>query len=97
LGLPKGVCPLFFPLLVESRQEREVIYEALKNMGITSHPWWKTFHPAVNWDEFPDAVYLKECLLGLPIHQDITRHHLDRIVNVLDTVLSRMEISPCPK
>lgn len=78
--LPEGVCPLFFPLLVEGRERREELYLSLKDAGITSHPWWDTFHPSVPWHEFPEAVYLKERLFGLPIHQDIKSGHLDRMI-----------------
>jgi len=78
--LPLGVCPLFFPIILESAEERETLYKALKSRGVITHPWWDRFHPGVAWEEFPDAVYLKTRLLGLPIHQDLTYKHLDRII-----------------
>lgn len=83
-SLPDGVCPLFFPLLVEGDGTREYLYQSLKQEGITSHPWWPDFHPAVPWKEFPDAVSLKERLFGIPIHQDIRFEHLDRVVLKLE-------------
>jgi hypothetical protein len=39
-------------------------------------------HDDVPWDKFSDAVYLKQHILGLPIHQDISYHHLDKIIEV---------------
>jgi dTDP-4-amino-4,6-dideoxygalactose transaminase len=78
--LPQGVCPLFFPLILESKGKREKIYMALKRGGVISHPWWDRFYPDIPWKDFPDAVYLKERLFGLPIHQDITFEHLDYIL-----------------
>jgi perosamine synthetase len=79
-SLPEGVCPLFFPMVVESPAQRDMMYAALKKRGIVSHPWWKWFHPHVPWDAFPEAVYLKQRLFGLPIHQDLTVGHLERVV-----------------
>ena len=78
--LSPGVCPLFFPIILDSSETREKIYTILKNKGVITHPWWDRFHPDIPWKEFPDAVYLKEKLFGLPIHQDLTYDHLDRII-----------------
>ena len=80
MELPPGVCPLFFPIILENAEMRERIYSSLKERGIISHPWWDKFHSEVPWDEFPDAVYLKKRLFGLPIHQDLTHKHLDFII-----------------
>jgi perosamine synthetase len=79
-SLPDGVCPLFFPIIVESSVIRDNLYRVLKSRGIITHPWWNRFHPAVPWNEFPAAIYLKERLLGLPIHQDLTFKHLDFLI-----------------
>jgi dTDP-4-amino-4,6-dideoxygalactose transaminase len=84
--LPNGVCPLFFPLIVKGDGKREYLYLALKERGIASHPWWDRFHPAVPWEEFPEAVSLKERLFGIPIHQDLTFEHLDRIILELEKI-----------
>ena len=79
--LPPGVCPLFFPIIVKSAEYREKLYRTLKSRGVTTHPWWDRFHPEVPWDAFPDAVYLKSRLFGLPIHQDLTLKHLDKVID----------------
>lgn len=78
--LPSGVCPLFFPIILESGEKRAKLYETLKNKGVITHPWWDRFHPEVPWNEFPDSVYLKERLFGLPIHQDLAFEHLDHVI-----------------
>lgn len=80
--LPEGVCPLFFPLIVKDRQ---FYYQKLKEKGITSYQYWKYMHAAVPWEDFPESVFLKNNLLGLPIHQDIKQYHLDKILHVLKT------------
>lgn len=78
--LPPGVCPLFFPLILESGEKRERLYRTLRSRGIITHPWWDRFHPEVPWNEFPDAVYLKTRLFGLPIHQDLSIQHMERVI-----------------
>jgi len=78
--LPPGVSPLFFPIIIESAEKKEALYKTLKSKGISTNPWWVRFHPDVPWDEFPDAVYLIQKLFGLPIHQNLTLRHLDRVI-----------------
>lgn len=77
--LPEGTCPLFFPIIVEDRQ---FYYQIFKENGITLFKYWQHFHSAVPWKKFPQAVFLKNHIIGLPIHQDIHFYHLDRIKKV---------------
>lgn len=88
--LPPGVCPLFFPIILESSEQRETIYKTLKSRGVITHPWWDKFHPAVKWDEFPDSIYLKTRLFGLPIHQDLTIKHLDLVIKEFENAYQSM-------
>jgi dTDP-4-amino-4,6-dideoxygalactose transaminase len=89
--LPPGVCPLFFPIILDSGEQREKMYMILKRKGIITHPWWDRFHPAIPWNEFPDAVYLKTRLFGLPIHQDLTLKHLDLVIEEFENAYKNME------
>jgi dTDP-4-amino-4,6-dideoxygalactose transaminase len=89
--LPVGVCPLFFPLILESAEQREKLYRTLKRRGVITYPWWDRFHPEVPWDEFPDAVYLKKRLFGLPIHQDLTLKHLDLMIEEFENAYKSRE------
>jgi len=88
--LPNGVCPLFFPILVESKEEREELYGRLRRRGIITHPWWDSFRREVPWKEFPDAVYLKESVLGFPIHQDLGEGDMNRILRAFEEVRSNV-------
>ena len=84
-NLPDGVCPLFFPIIVDNRMK---LHNFLKKRGIDSHLWWGYFHPSVPWDSFPRSVELKNKLLGLPIHQDLGKWHMDKIIGALKEALS---------
>jgi len=81
--LPEGVCPLFFPLIVKDRQ---YYHKKFKDRGISTFQYWQHIHDAVPWDKFPDALYLKQHVLGLPIHQDISFIHLDRMIEVFKDI-----------
>ncbi|MGA2465571.1 MAG: DegT/DnrJ/EryC1/StrS family aminotransferase [Thermodesulfobacteriota bacterium] len=88
--LPSGVCPLFFPIILESAERRVTLYNTLKSRGVITHPWWDRFHPQVPWDEFPEAVYLKTKLFGLPIHQDLTLKHLEHVIEEFEKVYNSL-------
>ena len=66
LSLPPGVCPLVLPLLVDDRARWT---RALNTAGIDAIAWWSGYHGGVDWDRFPDACYLKDHVLALPVHQ----------------------------
>jgi perosamine synthetase len=88
--LPPGVCPLFFPIILESSEKRNAVYSALRKRNVTTYPWWTRFHESVPWDDFPEAVYLKQRLFGLPIHQDLTLRHLDRLLEEFERAHGRI-------
>jgi dTDP-4-amino-4,6-dideoxygalactose transaminase len=81
--LPPGVCPLFFPLVIK---KRDMFYKCLKKQRISGHDWWGKFHPDVPWVNFPEAVFLKKNILGLPIHQDLSFAHLHKIVEEFENI-----------
>jgi perosamine synthetase len=74
--LPPGVCPLAFPLIVENRSPWVA---ELNARGIAAIAWWSGYHRELNWDEFPEASYLKDHLVTLPVHQRLTRKHIEYI------------------
>jgi len=86
--LPEGVCPLLFPIFVETGEKRRATYEALKQRGVTTYPWWDLFHEAVPWRQYPDATFLKTRLLGLPVHQDLMPEQVDRVIQEFDRTCS---------
>lgn len=67
--LEKGMCPLFFPLLVP---DKDSAAQALQQRGIGAVELWNYGYPEAQKETFPDAQYLRDHVLELPIHQDIT-------------------------
>jgi len=77
--LPEGVCPLSLPLLV---QNRNGCVRDLLCKGIQALPWWAGFHRnGVAWSQFPDACWLKNNMLTLPIHHGLDENHLGYVAD----------------
>jgi dTDP-4-amino-4,6-dideoxygalactose transaminase len=72
--LEPGVCPLFFPILV---RDKEAAAAALWNRGIEAVQFWNYGDPEAAPEEGPDARYLREHVLEIPIHQDISLSQID--------------------
>lgn len=78
--LPEGVCPLCLPVIIEDRQEAGA---RLNEMGVSAVQWWSGFHKAFDWTEFVEAKYLKEHLLVIPVHQQLTKRNIEYISSLL--------------
>jgi perosamine synthetase len=74
--LPDGVCPLCFPIFVGNRKH---VCQFLNARSIEAVEWWEGYHRSCTWEEFPDARFLKESLLALPVHQMLSDKHIEYI------------------
>ncbi len=80
-SLPDGICPLGFPVLVERRDDvRRKLYRA----GVALRTYWDVLPPEVDRRAFPDAAYLSDRILVLPVHQSLSQRHLDRVLEALE-------------
>lgn len=83
--LAEGVCPLFFPLLVP---DKRAAAEALRQRGIGAVEFWNEGDPEAGREAFPQVQFLRDHLLELPIHQELTPPHLEYMARqVLDLKL----------
>jgi dTDP-4-amino-4,6-dideoxygalactose transaminase len=85
--LKSGVCPLFFPILV---QDKHAAAEALWKRGIGAVEFWNDGGSLASSSSGADAKFLRAHVLELPIHQDVTRSQVEYIA---DQVL-RLELQP---
>ena len=85
--LKEGVCPLFFPILV---QDKQAAARALWQQGIGAVEFWNEGDPRANCYGGTEAQYLRAHVLELPIHQDVTRSQVEYIA---DQVL-RLKLQP---
>jgi len=81
--LPEGVCPLYFPVFVKNREE---VCRRLNEMGIAAMQWWSGYHRAFDWAEFPEARYLKDHVLTIPIHQQLSHLNMKYISSAMASI-----------
>jgi dTDP-4-amino-4,6-dideoxygalactose transaminase len=75
-NVPEGVCPLFFPIVV---QDKHAAAEALRERGIDALEFWNDSCEPGGHEMGPDARFLRRHVLELPIHQDLTSRHIDHV------------------
>jgi len=82
--LPRGICPLFYPLVVEDKAK---VIVRLAGRGIETINFWRYFHPACPAERFPDTAWLRSRIVEVPCHQDLTagmaRHVAEEVRAVL--------------
>jgi perosamine synthetase len=78
--IPDGVCPLFLPIVVE---DKRAAADTLRANGVEVLEFWN--HGLARFDAHSSASarFLRAHVLGMPIHQDLTPHHLAHIAEVV--------------
>jgi dTDP-4-amino-4,6-dideoxygalactose transaminase len=76
--LPPGVCPLFYPL--RTRNKIAVI-EGLLQRGIEPVNFWSEIPPATPEGTFPEVDRLRQTVVELPCHQDLTPDSMEWIAS----------------
>jgi len=74
--VPDGACPLFFPIVVPDKQATAV---RLRSCGVDALEFWNDSSEPGGQEMGPDAQFLRQHVLELPIHQDLTPRHIDHI------------------
>jgi dTDP-4-amino-4,6-dideoxygalactose transaminase len=85
--LPAGVCPLVFPIIVSKRDE---VCAMLNQQAIDATAWWAGYYNGLDWAKYPDACFLKNNLIALPIHQDLSLSDLDFIAEKLILIMDKI-------
>ncbi|MDQ2089668.1 DegT/DnrJ/EryC1/StrS family aminotransferase [Marimonas arenosa] len=83
--LPETTCPQSFPILVKRRDQ---VAAFLIRSGIDATPWWAGYNRHLVWNEdCGDAIFLKNNILSLPLHQGLSADAIARIVGRLHHVI----------
>ena len=85
-ALPDGVCPLFFPVFVPDKHAAAV---ALQARGVDALEFWNDSEDG-GGEMSPHARYLRQHVLELPIHQDLTPRHIAHIARQVSALGLRM-------
>jgi perosamine synthetase len=80
--LETGVCPLYFPIVVDNRDK---LCKKLNAKFIGAIPWWAGYHKSLSWNRFSDSCFLKDHVLALPIHQELNQ---DDIMFIADNLIA---------
>jgi len=84
--LPPGVCPLFYPLWVQDKDE---VLARLRADNVEAGEGWRCFHARCDGQEFPEATRLRRHLLELPCHQDLGPAHVAHVARAALRAVSR--------
>jgi hypothetical protein len=87
--LDDGVCPLFFPILVADKRRAA---EALWGAGIEAVQFWNYGDQEAQRDRSSDAQFLRDHVLELPIHQDVTARQIEYTAEHVRALESRVRI-----
>ncbi|MBV8843709.1 MAG: DegT/DnrJ/EryC1/StrS family aminotransferase [Bryobacterales bacterium] len=85
--LPEGMCPLFFPVLV---RDKRATAQALRRKGVEAVEFWSDRQKPAGIS--PDAMFLRDHVLELPIHQGVNSSQIEFIA---DEVLRLNPEPPC--
>jgi hypothetical protein len=82
-----GVCPLFFPILVD---DKHAAAQALVARGVDALEFWNDGVEADGRDMSARTRFLRQHVLELPIHQDLTPRHVDYVADSVTALDLRM-------
>lgn len=78
--LPEGACPFAFPIEVS---DPKLFLDSLRRKGILGLLFWLNPHPSLPVEDFPRSKLLRERVLALPVHQELTKVDLTMIVDAV--------------
>ncbi len=81
--LPKGICPINFPILIDNRNK-------IRNLV-----WDKGIETLIHWDSLmpekakknPNTMYLAKHELSLPVHHDLEEEHIRWMSSEINKIL----------
>jgi dTDP-4-amino-4,6-dideoxygalactose transaminase len=82
--LKPGVCPLFYPVAVE---DKAGAMARLLARGVETVDFWRVRHPAVPGGLFPEVDRLREHVLELPVHQDLSPADAEHVASCVRELL----------
>jgi len=87
-SLPAGVCPLFYPFITKHKLE---LWRKLDAQGVQAVLFWLPRQFAPPHGEFPDVDQLRQTVLELPCHQDLTPADIERMAQIVRSIVRSLE------
>lgn len=90
-SLPGDVCPLSYPVYA-----KDPVYSQsyLEKKGILIQGW-PGYYPGMPWADYPDACVLKDTLLTLPVHQDLSLEQMEYIAKCANSLGKHAVLDIC--
>ena len=82
--LKPGVCPLFYPMPID---DKAGAMARLLARGVETVDFWRVRHPAVPAGAFPEVDRLRERVLELPVHQDLSPADAEHVATCVRELL----------
>jgi len=82
--LKPGVCPLFYPVAVD---DKAGAMARLLARGVETVDFWRLRHPALPGGLFPEVDRLREQVLELPVHQDLSPADAEHVASCVRELL----------
>jgi dTDP-4-amino-4,6-dideoxygalactose transaminase len=82
-----GVCPLFFPIVVP---DKHAAAAALAKRGVETLEFWNDSMDPDGTEMSANARFLREHMLELPLHQDLTERHITYMATCVSQLDLRM-------
>jgi len=76
--LPSGATPLVYPVAVT---DKPVYLRRLAERGVIGLNLWSVPHERIAQSDTPEARWLREHIVGLPVHQELKARHVEHIAN----------------
>jgi len=82
--LEPGVCPLFYPMAVD---DKAGAIARLLARGVETVDFWRLRHPVLPAGAFPEVDRLRERVLELPVHQDLSPADAEHVASCVRELL----------
>jgi dTDP-4-amino-4,6-dideoxygalactose transaminase len=82
--LKPGVCPLFYPVVID---DKAGAMARLLARGVETVDFWRVRHPSVAAGAFPEVDRLRERVLELPVHQDLSPADAEHVAGCVRELL----------
>lgn len=75
---------LNFPILMESKTQRQSLYQELSEKNIYPTALYHRLVPEITKEEFPISHEISNRILNLPVHQDIRKNAMQKLFEILN-------------
>ncbi len=83
---PEGTCPWILPVVVA---DRDRVVQQLRARGVGAVRFWARSVRGFGGERFPEVQQLRDQVLALPVHQDVTEEYVRRMSVALRETVGR--------